>query len=646
MTMKKLPLETMYENWFLSYASYVILERAIPAIEDGLKPVQRRILHAMYSIDDGRYNKVANIVGQTMQYHPHGDASITESIVGLGQKALLIDTQGNWGDVRTGDSAAAARYIEARLSLFGKEVVYSPKITHWQLSYDGRKQEPLTLPVKFPLLLMHGVEGIAVGLSTKILPHNFVELVGASIAYLQGKPVELFPDFLTGGLADCSQYHAGKRGGKVRVRATIEVINPQTLAITQIPYGTTTTSLIDSILQVHKKGKIKIKQVVDNTAEQVEILISLPPNQSPEVVIDALYLFTDCEVSYAPNACVIQDKKPVFISVNELLAYAVDSTTLLLKQELILEEKALQEKLFFLGLEKIFIENRIYRAIEECATWEAVLTTIADHLAPYATQFYRPIVEEDLIKLTEIKIKRISKYDSLAAEKIVIQLQTALAATIHHLNHLNAYTISWYSGLLKKYGTGRTRKTILTTFDPIQRHEVVISDQKLYVNRKQGFIGYGLKTEELVGVCSDVDDAIVIRKDGKCILTKILDKVFVGNDIVQVAVYRKTETPSRCYHLIYVDGATGIAFVKRFQLLGMIRDKPYDLTMGTPGSRVVYLSDHPHEGTEIVTILLTPGSRASKKKFEFNFAQLAIKGRAAKGNILTKHAIYKVQVKK
>ncbi|WP_243018104.1 MULTISPECIES: DNA gyrase/topoisomerase IV subunit A [Candidatus Cardinium] len=635
-------MEAMYEQWFLAYASYVILERAVPAIEDGLKPVQRRILHAMQLIDDGRYNKVANIVGQTMQYHPHGDASITEAIVVIGQKELLIDTQGNWGDVRTGDSAAAARYIEARLAPFGKEILYSPQITTWQLAYDGRKKEPRTLPVKFPLLLAQGVEGIAVGLATKILPHNFIELIQASIDLLKGNAINLFPDFATGGLADCSHYQAGKRGGKVRVRALILVRDQQTLVITQIPYGTTTTSLIESILKAHEKGKIKIKHVVDNTAEDIEILINLLPGQLAETVIDALYLFTDCEVSYAPNACVIQDDKPVFVTVHELLAYTVDRTTALLEQELLLEEQALKEKIFFASLEKIFIQNRIYRQIEDCQTWEDLLMTIADHLKSY--DFYRPIVEADLVRLTEIKIKRISQYDSLRAQETLIQLQTNLATTIHHLQNLKDYTIAWYSGLLEKYGKGRERKTTLTNFDTIEPQDVTAKEYKLYVNRKQGFIGYGLKGEEFVELCSDIDDVIVIGKDGQYVITKIADKLFVGKDIMHVSVYDKKDT-RRCYNLIYVDGATGIAFAKRFQIISMTRDKTYDLTLGTPGSRVVYLSSHPNGAAEIVTILLSPISRTAKKKFEFNFADLSIRGRAAKGNILTKHAIYKVQPK-
>ncbi|MCT4697189.1 MAG: DNA gyrase/topoisomerase IV subunit A [Candidatus Cardinium sp.] len=636
------PMEAMYEQWFLEYASYVILERAIPAIEDGLKPVQRRILHAMHLIDDGRYNKVANIVGQTMQYHPHGDASITEAIVAIGQKELLIDTQGNWGDLRTGDSAAAARYIEARLAPFGKDILYSPSITIWQLSYDGRKKEPRTLPVKFPLLLAQGVEGIAVGLATKILPHNFIELVEASIDLLQEKPVSLFPDFATGGLADCTQYNAGKRGGKVRVRARIVVRDQQTLVITEIPYGTTTTSLIDSILKAYEKGKIKIKNVVDNTAENIEILMHLLPGQLAETVIDALYLFTDCEVSYAPNACVIQDEKPVFVTVPELLTYTVARTTDLLERELLLEQQALKEKVFFASLEKIFIENRIYREIEGCKTWEDLLTTIADHLKSY--DFYRPIVEADLVRLTEIKIKRISQYDSLRAQETLAQLQVHLARTLHHLKNLKDYTIAWYSGLLQKYSKGRERKTILTSFDPIERHDVVVKHCKLYVNRKQGFIGYGLKGEEFVEPCSDIDDVIVIGKDGKYVVTKIADKLFIGKDIIHVSVYEKKDS-RRCYHLIYVDGATGIAFAKRFQVLGVTRDKTYDLTLGTQGSRVVYLSVHPNGAAETVTILLSPISRTAKKKFEFNFADLSVKGRSAKGNILTKHSIYKVQRK-
>ncbi|MGI2257295.1 DNA gyrase/topoisomerase IV subunit A [Candidatus Cardinium hertigii] len=635
-------MEQMYEEWFLDYASYVILERAVPAIEDGLKPVQRRILHAMQLIDDGRYNKVANIVGQTMQYHPHGDASITEAIVAIGQKELLIDTQGNWGDPRTGDSAAAARYIEARLAPFGKDILYSPQITIWQLAYDGRKKEPRTLPVKFPLLLAQGVEGIAVGLATKILPHNFIELIEASIDLLQGKPICLLPDFPTGGLVDCTHYNGGKKGGKVRIRATVVVRDQHTLAISQIAYGTTTTSVIDSILKAHEKGKIKIKNVVDNTADHIEILIHLLPGQQVATVINALYLFTDCEVSYAPNACVIQDEKPVFITVSDLLAYTVARTTHLLEQELLLEEQSLREKLFFASLEKIFIENRIYRKIEKCATWEEIRTTITDQLKPY--DLHRPIIEKDLVRLTDIKIKRISQYDGFRAQESLTQLQSQLATTIAHLQNLKDYTIGWYSHLLQKYGKGRARKTILTSFDPIEPHEVVVKDYKLYVNRKEGFIGYALKGEEFVEACSDIDDIIVICKNGQYVITKVTNKLFIGKDIIHISIYEKKDT-KRCYNLIYVDGATGIAFAKRFQVLGITRDKIYDLTLGTAGSRIVYLNDHPNGAVETVTIILSPISRTAKKKFEFNFSDLAIKGRTAKGNMLTKHSIYKVQRK-
>ena len=639
------PMEAMYKQWFLEYASYVILERAIPAIEDGLKPVQRRILHAMYLIDDGRYNKVANIVGQTMQYHPHGDASITEAIVGIGQKELLLDMQGNWGDLRTGDSAAAARYIEARLSPLGKDVLYNPDITIWQLAYDGRKKEPVALPVKLPLLLAQGVEGIAVGLTTKILPHNFIELMQSSIDLLKGKSINLLPDFPTGGLVDCMHYNEGKRGGKIRLRATILMRDKQTLVITQIPYGITTTSLIDSILKAHEKGKIKIKNVVDNTAEHVEILIHLLPGQLADTVMDALYLFTDCEVSYAPNACVIQHHKPVFLTVNEILAYTVERTTSLLEQELILKKKELEEKLFFASLEKIFIENRMYLGIELCQTWKSILTIIAEQLVPYVADLYRPIVEDDIIYLTEIKIKRISQYDGLRAQEKLVRFQTDLENTIHHLYHLKDYTISWYERLLYTYGKGRERQTIVTSFDPIVHHEVTIKNYNLYINRKQGFIGYGLKSDEWVAACSDMDDIIVIRKDGTCMITKIADKIFVGKGIIHAAIYEKGNT-RRCYNLIYVDGKTGISFAKRFHIATSItRDKVYHLTLGTPGSRVIYLSDNLNGETETLTILLTPLSRTAKQKFEFNFAQLAIKGRSVKGNILTKHSIYKVQLK-
>jgi topoisomerase-4 subunit A len=518
------PISGMYENWFLDYASYVILERAVPAINDGLKPVQRRILHAMKEMDDGRYNKVANIIGSTMQYHPHGDASIADAIVNLGQKDLLIDMQGNWGDVRTGDSAAAPRYIEARLSKFALEVLYNAQTTEWQLSYDGRKKEPVTFPVKFPLLLAQGVEGIAVGLSTKMLPHNFCEILKGAIDILKGKKVKLYPDFLTGGKIDVSDYNDGKRGGKVRVRAVIEEVDKNTLVIKEIPYGTTTSSLIDSIVKANDKGKIKIKQVVDNTAKDIEIQIKLASGTSPDITMDALYAFTDCEVSISPNACVIVDDKPRFLTVYEILKHSVDQTVDLLRQELEIKKSELQEKILFSSLEKIFIENRIYRDIEECETWEAVLETIDQGLEPFKPQFYREIVQDDIIRLTEIKIKRISKFDSFKADELMKKLQEDLEETQHHLDNLIDYSIAYYQNLLDKYGKGKERKTEITNFDTIAATVVAANNAKLYVNRKDGFIGYGLKKDEFVSDCSDIDDIIVFRKDGICMVTRIQDR--------------------------------------------------------------------------------------------------------------------------
>lgn len=638
------PVGDMYQNWFLDYASYVILERAVPAIEDGLKPVQRRILHAMKAMDDGRYNKVANIIGQTMQYHPHGDASIAEAIINLGQKELLLDTQGNWGDMRTGDSAAAARYIEARLSPLAHDLLYSPQITAWQLAYDGRKKEPITFPAKFPLLLAQGAEGIAVGLATKILPHNFCELIQGAIAILQGKKPTILPDFPTGGIVDCSAYHEGKRGGRVRVRARITIVDKRTLVIQAIPYGTTTTSLIESIIKAHEKGKLKIKQVVDNTAQEVAIYIYLAPGQSPDVVIDALYVFTDCQVSISPNACVIVDEKPAFLGVNELLAYATHRTQDLLHQELMLQQKALQEKILFASLEKLFIEKRIYHQLEACATWEQVLCTIEQGLIPYQAQFYRPITQEDLVRLTEIKIKRISKYDSQQADEALYALEKALAQVAHHLQNLTAYTIQHFKNLLKKYGTGRERRTEIHTFDTIAAHAVAATNHKLYVNRKQGFIGYGLKKDELIGDCSDLDDIIVFRKDGRCLITKVAEKVFVGKDVIHAAVYKKNDE-RRVYNMVYVDGSTGIARAKRFQMLGIVRDKVYDLTSGQPGSHVLYLTDNPNGEAAVITVTLSPASPARNKVFDFDWASLAIKGRSAQGNVLTKYTVKKIRLK-
>ncbi|MDG1277973.1 MAG: DNA gyrase/topoisomerase IV subunit A [Algoriphagus sp.] len=638
------PVTGMYKDWFLDYASYVILERAVPAIEDGLKPVQRRILHAMKEMDDGRFNKVANIIGQSMQYHPHGDASIGDAIVNIGQKELLIETQGNWGDVRTGDRAAAARYIEARLSKFALEVVFNAQTTEWQLSYDGRKREPVTLPVKFPLLLAQGVEGIAVGLSTKILPHNFIELIEGSIEILKGNKTNVLPDFITGGLADFSEYNEGLRGGKVKLRARIEEEDSKTLLIKEIPYGTTTDSLIDSILKANDKGKIKIKKVVDNTAKDVEIAIQLAPGVSPDVTIDALYAFTDCEVSISPNACVIIKDSPVFLTVNDILEYNTKQTKSLLKRELEIRKAELLEKLLFSSLEKIFIENRIYRDIEECTTWDAVLEAIDKGLEPYKPDFYREIVQDDLIRLTEIKIKRISKFDALKADELMKRLQDELKEVNHNLRNLTDYSINYYQNLLEKYGKGRERKTEIRTFDTIQANVVAANNAKLYVNRTDGFVGYGLKKDEFVCDCSDLDDIIVIRKDGICMVSKIQEKNFMGKDILHVAVFRKGDE-RMVYNYIYLDGITGRAMVKRFQVLAVTRDKEYNLTKGTKGSKTLYLTANANGEAEIVTIFLTQGAKARVKVFDFDFASIEIKGRGAGGNILTRHPIRKIQLK-
>ncbi len=638
------PVTGMYQDWFLDYASYVILERAVPAIEDGLKPVQRRIMHAMKEMDDGRFNKVANIIGQSMQYHPHGDASIGDAIVNMGQKDLLIETQGNWGDVRTGDRAAAARYIEARLSKFALEVAFNSQTTEWQLSYDGRKREPVTLPVKFPLLLAQGVEGIAVGLSTKILPHNFIELIQASIEILKGNRSNVLPDFITGGLADFSEYNEGLRGGKVKLRARIEEEDSKTLLIKEIPYGTTTDSLIDSILKANDKGKIKIKKVVDNTAKDVEIAIQLAPGVSPDVTIDALYAFTDCEVSISPNACVIIKDKPIFLTVNDILEYNTKQTKSLLKQELEIRKSELMEKLLFSSLEKIFIENRIYRDIEECTTWDAVLEAIDKGLDPYKPDFYREITTDDLVRLTEIKIKRISKFDAFKADELMNRLQEELKEVNHNLRNLTAYSISYYENLLTKYGKGRERKTEIRAFDTIQANAVAAANAKLYVNRADGFVGYGLKKDEFVSDCSDLDDIIVIRKDGICMVSKIQEKNFMGKDILHVAVFRKGDE-RMVYNYIYLDGASGKAMVKRFQVLAVTRDKEYDLTKGTKGTKTLYLTANANGEAEIITVYLTQGAKARVKVFDFNFADIEIKGRGAQGNILTKYPVRKIQLK-
>jgi len=637
-------LSGMYESWFLDYASYVILERAVPAIQDGLKPVQRRILHAMKEMDDGRFNKVANIIGSTMQYHPHGDASIGDAIIGIGQKDLLIDQQGNWGDIRTGDSAAAPRYIEARLSKFALEVLYNPQTTEWQLSYDGRKKEPVTFPVKFPLLLAQGVEGIAVGLSTKVLPHNFCELLLGSIQILKKKKVEIFPDFPTGGYADFSDYNEGLRGARVKVRAKIEEQDKKTLVIRDIPFGTTTTSLIESIVKANDKGKIKIKKVVDNTAKDVEILVSLAPNQSPDITIDALYAFTDCEVSIAPNSCVILDDKPVFLSVNEMLKISTYQTVDLLKQELEIKRAELLEKILFSSLERIFIENRIYRDIEECETWEAVIETIDAGLDPFKAQFYREITTDDIVRLTEIKIKRISRFDAFKADELLKRLQDELAQTEYHLAHITDYAINYFKNLLEKFGKGRERKTEIRAFDTIAATVVAANNAKLYINRTDGFVGYGLKKDEFVCDCSDLDDIIVFRQDGKMVVTKISDKVFVGKNIVHAGVFKKNDE-RMVYNLVYLDGKTGRSMIKRFTVKGITRDKEYDLTKGAKGSNLLYFTANPNGEAEVINVSLSSRAKARIKVFDFDFSSLEIKGRGAGGNILTKYPVRKVQLK-
>lgn len=638
------PITGMYKEWFLDYASYVILERAVPAIEDGLKPVQRRILHAMKEMDDGRFNKVANIIGQSMQYHPHGDQSIGDAMVNMGQKELLIETQGNWGDVRTGDGAAAARYIEARLSKFALDVVFNPQTTEWQLSYDGRKREPVTLPAKFPLLLAQGVEGIAVGLSTKILPHNFIELIEASIEILKGNRSNVLPDFMTGGLADFSEYNEGHRGGKVKVRARIEEEDSKTLLIKEIPYGVTTDSLIDSILKANDKGKIKIKKVVDNTAKDVEIQIQLAPGVSPDVTIDALYAFTDCEISISPNACVIIADKPVFLTVNKILEYNTQQTKELLKRELEIRRAELMERLLFSSLEKIFIENRIYRDIEECTTWDAVLEAIDRGLDPYKPDFYREITQEDLVRLTEIRIKRISKFDAFKADELMKRLQEELKEVNFNLKHLTEYSIKYYQNLLDKYGKGRERKTEIRALDTIEATVVAANNAKLYVNRTDGFVGYGLKKDEFICDCSDLDDVVVLRRDGKFMVSKIQEKGFMGKDILYVGVFRKNDE-RMTYNLIYLDGISGRAMIKRFQIGGITRDKEYDLTKGSKGTKVLYLTANPNGEAELVTVYLTQGAKARVKVFDFDFAEVEIKGRGAGGNILTRYPVRKIQLK-
>lgn len=634
----------MYEDWFLDYASYVILERAIPAVLDGLKPVQRRILHSMKDLDDGRYNKVANIVGHTMQYHPHGDASISDAIVQLGQKEMLIDMQGNWGNIFTGDRAAASRYIEARLSKFALEVVYSPKVTDWQLSYDGRKKEPILLPVKFPLLLAQGAEGIAVGLSTKILPHNFNELLKAAIQYLKGRSFKIYPDFQTGGAIDIQNYNDGQRGGKVRVRAKISQFDKNTLVINEIPYGTNTGSLIESILKANEKGKIKIKRIEDNTAAQVEILIHLPSGSSPDKTIDALYAFTSCETSISPIGCVIYNEKPVFLGVSEMLKLTTDHTVDILRKELEFELEELESQWHFASLERIFIENRIYRDIEEVETWEGVLAAIQAGLEPHTKILKRPVTEEDIVRLTEIRIKRISKFDIDKAEEKIVALEANIAEVKNNLKHLIDYAIRYFEHLIKAYGKGHERKTEIRTFDAVDAKKVVVRNQKLYVNRAEGFIGTGMRKEEYVCECADIDDIIVFTKTGKMMVVRVDSKVFVGKDIIHVAVFKRKDTRT-IYNMIYRDGRGGTTFMKRFAVSGVTREKEYDLTPGKPGTEVFYFTANPNGEAEVVSVLLRNSGNVKKLKWDLDFADLQIKGRSVRGNTVTKYAVRKIVLK-
>ncbi|MFT4758903.1 MAG: topoisomerase-4 subunit A [Paraglaciecola sp.] len=651
---KVISLSGMYQDYFLDYASYVILERAVPSIEDGLKPVQRRILYSLKEKDDGRYHKVANIIGHTMQYHPHGDAAIGGALVGLGQKDLLIDCQGNWGDVRTGDSAAAPRYIEARLTKFALEVGFNGQTTEWQVSYDGRNKEPMNLPMKFPLLLAQGVEGIAVGLSTKMMPHNFIELIKASIKILEDKPFIIYPDFQTGGMVDVTEYNKGKRGGKVKVRARIEKLDKNTLIIKELPYAVTTTTLMDSIVRANDKGKIKIKKVTDNTAADVEILVDVAPGVSPDVTMDALYAFTDCEVSISPNACVIIENKPHFLTVDEILVTCTENTKLLLKWELEIKKGELEERWHMASLEKIFITNRVYREIEECETWEEVIETIDKELKKYVgtpgdpvtkgdrrLQLMRNITEDDIGRLTEIKIKRISKYNSFKADEKILEIEETLKEVMHHLAHLTAYSIAYFENLLTKYGKGKERRTEITSFETIKVTAVAANNAKLYVNLKEGFVGTNMKKDEFVCDCSDIDDVIVFLKDGKFKVVRVSDKVFVGPNILHVAVWRKGDERTT-YNMMYLDGKTGRTMAKRFNVKAITRDKDYDLTKGTKNSKCSYFTANPNGEAEVISVQLSQGSGAKKKIFDYNFGELAIKGRGSQGNIVTRYPIRKV----
>lgn len=634
----------MYKDWFLDYASYVILERAVPAIEDGFKPVQRRIMHALKELDDGRYNKVANVVGHTMQYHPHGDASIADAMVQLGQKDLLIDTQGNWGNILTGDGAAASRYIEARLSKFALDTVYSPKITEWQLSYDGRKKEPVNLPVKFPLLLTQGAEGIAVGLSTKVLPHNFNELIDASIKHLKGQRFKLFPDFPTAGIIDVTNYNEGQRGGKVRVRAKITTMDKNTLVIQEIPYGTNTSTLKDSIVKANEKGKIKIKKIEDNTAAEVEILIHLPNGISPDKTIDALFAFTSCESSISPLGCIIEDNKPLFIGVKEMLERSTEYTVELLKAELEIQLGELEEQWHFASLERIFIENRIYRDIEEEETWEGVISAIDKGLKPHTEHLKRAVTETDIARLTEIRIKRISKFDLDKAEQFIESLTDKIEQTKHHLEHLVDYAIAYFKDLKKKYGKGRERKSEIKVFDDIEATKVVIRNTKLYVNREEGFVGTSLRKDEYVTDCSDIDDIIVFTKKGEMMVTRVDSKTFVGKNIIHVGVFKKKDSRTT-FNMVYKEGKGGASYIKRFNVTGITRDKVYQLAGTKVSADVLYFSANPNGEAEIVTVMLRQSGSIKKLKWDLDFADVMIKGRASKGNLVTKYPVKRIELK-
>ena len=639
-------LSGMYQNWFLDYASYVILERAVPHINDGLKPVQRRILHSMKRLDDGRYNKVANIVGHTMQFHPHGDASIGDALVQLGQKELLIDCQGNWGNILTGDSAAAPRYIEARLSKFALDVVFNPKTTEWQSSYDGRNREPVTLPVKFPLLLAQGVEGIAVGLSSKILPHNFNELCDAAIAYLKGEPFRLYPDFQTGGSIDVSKYNDGERGGVVRVRAKISKLDNKTLCISEIPYGKTTSSLIDSILKAVEKGKIKVKKVEDNTADKVEILVHLAPGVSSDKTLDALYAFTDCEVNISPNCCVIDNKKPHFLSVSDVLKKSADNTLDLLRKELNIEREEKLEALHFASLEKIFIEERIYKDVkfEQAENMDAACEHIDERLTPFYPKMVREVTKDDILKLMEIKMARILKFNKDKADELIARLKSEIDEIDNHLAHITDFTINWFENLKNKYGKNFERKTEIRNFDVIVATKVAEANEKLYINREEGFIGTGLKKDEFVCNCSDIDDVIIFYKDGKYKIVRISDKLFVGKNILYVNIFKKNDKRT-IYNVIYRDGKDGAYFIKRFNVTSMIRDREYDITQGNPGSKIMYFTANPNGEAEVVKVTLRPNPRIKKLILERDFSEISIKGRQSMGNLLTRLEVHKISLK-